>query len=116
MFKKLTILLLLFNLISTWFVISWTWKVNKDLSQQSEAIQLLVSMQAGDDKFRENTYKGLALLMSGQSQLVLNQDQLNMGILRVHHFAEPHSEQFYKNCPECQKEQADILKTADNND
>jgi len=112
MFKKLIIFCLLLNFVAVGFVISWTWKVNQDLSNHSEAVKLLTSMQLknkeDNEKFKANTYQALGLIMSGQSQIVKNQNDLNIGILRVHHFVEPHTEAFYKHCPECQREQEDI--------
>ena len=55
-------------------------------------------------------YQGLGMLMSGQSQLSANQQRLNIDILRIHHFVEPHDEKFYEGCPECQLEHPEKLK------
>ena len=100
----LVIFLLFSNLITTIMVNS---KTNRDLRFQEEAIKLVIEMElknkADDDKFRDNMYKGLSMIMSGQSRIVLNQNQLNAGLLRLHHFAEPHGEKFYPDCPECIK-------------
>ena len=112
MFKKFIVLLLSLNLIATGFIVSWTWKVNKDLLYQSEAVKLLVSTKLknteDNEKFKEDVYKGLSLLMSGESQLATNQERLNICMLRIHHFVEPHADRFYKDCPECQREKGEI--------
>ena len=60
--------------------------------------------------FEKNVYQAISMLMSGQSQLSLNQDGLNIALLRVHHFVEPHTDRFYENCPECLKDRARIIK------
>ena len=56
-----------------------------------------------DKKFRADVYRGLGQLMMGQSVM-------SVGQLRIHHFAEPHSDNFYEQCPECQKERQVIIK------
>ena len=56
-----------------------------------------------DKKFRADVYRGLGQLMMGQSVM-------SVGQLRIHHFAEPHSDKFYEQCPECQKERQVIIK------
>ena len=86
MFKKLMFLLLLLNL----GVVSC---IGYNLHKQ---IKL-------NEKYKENMYQGIGILMSGQSQLSANQERLNIGILRIHHFADGHND-FYPMCPECQKE------------
>ena len=60
-------------------------------------------------------YQGLGMLMSGQSQLSANQQRLNIDILRIHHFVEPHDEKFYEGCPECQLEHPEKLEKMKNN-
>tara|TARA_Y100000310_G_scaffold238042_2_gene241363 strand:- start:1625 stop:2014 length:390 start_codon:yes stop_codon:yes gene_type:complete len=113
MFKKLWMPIfigfLALNFVGTMFI---EYRINKNLSEQSEMVKLLVSMELknkeDNEKFMANMYKGMGLIMQGQSQLVVNQNDLNMGILRVHHFAEPHADKFYKNCPECQVEKQEI--------
>ena len=85
----LVIFLLFANLITTVMVNS---KTNRDLRFQEEAIKLVIEMElknkVDNDKFRDNMYKGVSMIMSGQSQTVLNQQQLNAGLLRLHHFAD----------------------------
>ena len=115
MFKKLWVPIfmgfLALNFVGTMFI---EYRINKNLSQQSEATKLQVSMELKNKedtkKFRANLYQALGIMMSGQSQIVQNQNDLNIGILRVHHFVEPHSESFYEHCPECQREQEEIQK------
>lgn len=103
-FLTLIIFLLFANLIVTIMVAG---KTNRDLHFQEEAIKLVIEMELknkkDNDEFRDNIYKGLSMIMSGQSQTVLNQHQLDRGLLRLHHFAEPHGEKFYPDCPECIK-------------
>jgi hypothetical protein len=103
-FLTLIIFLLFANLITT---IMMAGKTNRDLHFQEEAIKLVIEMELknkeNNDEFRDNMYKGLSMIMSGQSQAVLNQHQLDRGLLRLHHFAEPHGEKFYPDCPECIK-------------
>ena len=103
-FLTLIIFLLFANLIVTIMVAG---KTNRDLHFQEEAIKLVIEMElknkADNILFRDNMYKGLSMIMSGQSQAVLNQHQLDRGMLRLHHFAEPHGEKFYPDCPECIK-------------
>ncbi len=109
MFKKIALFLLLLNLVA---VLVIGYKINKHLSFQEDALKLIINMEIklkeDDEKFRANMHKGLGLIMSGQSRLVVNQELLNVGILRVHHFSEPHDEKFYPACPECQKEKGII--------
>jgi len=111
MFKKLAIFLLLLNFAAVLFV---GYKINKTLSQEVSTIKTVLTMEPdvvdGDQAFRKNVYNGLSILMSGQSQLAINQDRLNVDILRIHHFVEPHVNSFYKNCPECQKDKEAIIR------
>jgi hypothetical protein len=96
--------LLFANLIATIMVAD---KTNRDLHFQEKAIKLVIEMElknkADNDKFRSDMYEGLSMIMSGQSQTVLNQHRLDKGLLRLHHFIEPHGEKFYPDCPECIK-------------
>ena len=62
-----------------------------------------------NQKFKDNVYQALGFVMSGQSQLVENQNSLNMAIYRIHHFAKPHAE-FHPSCPECEAEKQRILE------
>ena len=111
MFKKLTVFLLLLNFAAVLFV---GYKINKTLSREVSTIKTVLTMEPdvvdGDQAFRKNVYNGLSILMSGQSQLAVNQDRLNVDILRIHHFVEPHVNSFYKNCPECQKDKEAIIR------
>jgi hypothetical protein len=103
-FLTLIIFLLFANLIATIMVAD---KTNIDLHFQEEAIKLVIEMglknKEDNDELRDNMYRGLSMIMSGQSQTVLNQHRLDKGLLRLHHFAEPHGEKFYPDCPECIK-------------
>lgn len=104
--SRIIIFLLLLNLVTT-LVVGYTVYTNipkKDTATVTE-----------NEKFKENMYSGLSMLMSGQSQLFINQNDLNVGILRVHHFVAPHVDKFYDECPECQKEKQRILEEEKDN-
>ena len=107
--SRIIIFLLLLNLVTT-LVVGYTVYTNV-----SKEYTITVETSPEDEKFKENIYRGLSMLMSGQSQLVINQNDLNVGILRVHHFAEPHTDKFYDACPECQKEKQRILEEEKDN-
>lgn len=115
MFKKLWVPIfmgfLVLNFVGTIFV---EYRINSSIAKQEETLKLLMSMELknkeDNEKFRGNLYQALGMVMSGQSQIVKNQNDLNIGILRVHHFVEPHSDSFYQHCPECQREQEEIQK------
>ena len=100
--SKLIIFLLLLNLITT-LTVGYTLYTNDSESR-------VLKVQQEHEKFRNNVYQGLGLLMSGQSQLNMNQDRLDIDLLRIHHFVEPHADAFYENCPECQLEKKKILE------
>ena len=101
---KLLVFLLLLNLITT-LAVGYTVYTNV-----SKEYNIVVETPEEDKKFKENVYQGLSMIMQGQSQLVQNQNDLNIGILRVHHFVAPHADQFYEACPECEKEKQRILE------
>mgnify|MGYP003144287782 FL=1 len=103
MHNKLITFLLLLNLIAT-STLCYTLYTN-----DSEA-RLAAEVKEDYEKFKSNMYQGLGMLMSGQSQLSANQQRLNIDILRIHHFVEPHDEKFYEGCPECQLEHPEKLK------
>lgn len=67
-----------------------------------------------NQKFKDNVYQALGFVMSGQSQLVENQNSLNIAIYRVHHFAKPHAE-FHPSCPECEIDKQNILDEENEN-
>ena len=102
--NRLIVFLLILNLITT-LAVGYTLYTNV-----SKEYNIVVETPEEDKEFKENVYQGLSMLMTGQSQLVVNQQDLNMGMLRVHHFVEPHSDKFYKECPECEKEKQRILE------
>ena len=104
MFKKLAIFLLLANVVTT-LTVGYT--VYTKSPRKPYVIEIETPIE--DEEFKENIYKALGMLMSGQSQLVQNQNGLNMAIFRIHHFVKPHTNQFYPDCPECQMEQQRIL-------
>ena len=83
--------------------------------QKPYVIEIESPLKGGDEKFKENIYKALGMVMSGQSQLAENQGRLSIDILRVHHFVEPHADEFYENCPECQSERQEILEEEKDN-
>ena len=105
--NKSIILLLLLNFIAT-LTVGYTLDTN-----DSEA--RFIEVKEDYEKFKSNMYQGLGMLMSGQSQLSANQQRLNIDILRIHHFVEPHDEKFYEGCPECQLEHPEKLEKMKNN-
>ena len=102
--SKIVIFLLVINLFTT-LAVGYT--VYTNVSQE---YNISVETPPQDKEFQENMYNGLSMLMAGQSQLVVNQQDLNVGTLRVHHYVEPHADQFYENCPECKLERQQILE------
>ena len=91
------------------------YRVNQNLTREVSIIKKALTIEPnidGEDRFRKNVYQGISLLMQGQSKLLVNQRALDVSVLRVHHFIEPHADNFYQNCPECQKEKKEILKEA----
>ncbi len=105
MFNKIMILLLSLNFITTMVV---GYAIHSNISTEVSHIKKVLTFEPTfedptDKKFRADVYKGLGQLMMGQSIM-------SVGQLRIHHFAEPHSDKFYENCPECQKESKEIIK------
>ena len=84
MFKKVITFLLLLNFVTTLSVgyIVYT-NVSKDHLITVESPPL-------NKEFETNTYNGMSRLMMGQNFL-------NIGLLRLHHFAAPHADVFYDN-------------------
>ena len=111
--KRLIVFLLLLNFITT-LVVGYT--IYTDNAKKKPYVIQIESPTKGDDeKFKESMYKALGMLMSGQSQLAVNQGRLSTDILRVHHFVEPHADEFYDSCPECQSERQEILEEEKDN-
>ena len=112
MSNKITYFLLLINIAFTGFIgYRVDRKIDVEMSSVKTALSFEPNIVAGaDKKYRDNVYQALSMLLSGQGNLVENQQTLSIGLLRVHHFAEPHSDKFYSNCPECQKEKTEIIK------
>jgi len=104
MFKKLFIFLLLAN-IATTLTIGYTVYTKP----QRKPYVLEIETPVEDEEFKENMYEAFGMLMSGQSQLAVNQESLNMALYRVHHFAKPHVE-FHPSCPECEIDKQKILE------
>tara|TARA_Y100000310_G_scaffold332135_1_gene407134 strand:- start:1266 stop:1694 length:429 start_codon:yes stop_codon:yes gene_type:complete len=106
---SLIVFLLLSNILVTVIVSD---NINKNLHQKDMALKLLIEMElkkkTDNEKFRSNIYQAFSMLMSGQSQLAVNQERLNIDILRIHHFVKPHVK-FYPACPECQEDKKHIL-------
>jgi len=100
--SKLIVFLLLVNLVTT-LVVGYTvyTNVSKEYNITVEAPP--VPEGSEDKKFETDVYNGLSRLMMGQNYL-------NIGLLRVHHYVEPHADQFYENCPECKLERQQILE------
>ena len=105
MFRKLTFFLLLANVVT---MLSVGYVVYTSSQKKPQFVEIEVPVE--DKEFQANMYKGMSMLMTGQSQLASNQEDLNMSIFRVHHFVEPHANTFYKDCPECQMERQNILE------
>ena len=105
MFNKIMILLLSLNLITT-MVMGYI--IHSNMSTEVSHIKKVLTFEPSiedpiDKKFRADVYRGLGQLMMGQSVM-------SVGQVRIHHFAEPHSDKFYEQCPECQKERQVIIK------
>ena len=114
MSSKTIMFLLLFNTI---VILTVGYRINKNFTREVSVIKKALTIEPNiidseEKNFRKNVYQGISLLMQGQSQLTINQGALDKSVLRVHHFAEPHADKFYQNCPECQKEKKEILKEA----
>ena len=105
MFNKIIILLLSLNFITTMVV---GYVIHSNMSTEVSHIKKVLTLEPTfedptDKKFRADVYRGLGQLMMGQSIM-------SVGQLRIHHFAEPHADKFYEQCPECQKERDTIIK------
>jgi len=103
--SKLIVFLLLLNLVTT-LVVGYTvyTNVSKEYNITVEASSLPEDSEDPEDKqFKIDMYNGL-------SNLMLGQNYLNVGLLRIHHYAEPHADKFYENCPDCELEKQRILK------
>ena len=105
MFNKIIILLLSLNFITTMVV---GYVIHSGMSTEVSHIKKALTLESTfedptDKKFRADVYKGFGRLMMGQSIM-------GVGQLRIHHFAEPHADKFYSNCPECQLERDEIIK------
>ena len=105
MFNKIVILLLSLNFITTMVV---GYFIHSNMSTEVSHIKKVLTFEPSiedpiDKKFRADVYRGLGQLMMGQSIM-------SVGQLRIHHFTEPHSDKFYEQCPECQKERGAIIK------
>ena len=108
--NKLIIFLLLLNIAAT-LTVGYTTYTNEPMVYKiTEKAPVEGLDQEEHKKFEQNVYQGLQMLMSGDSQIVQNQQDLNIAILRIHHFAEPHSDKFYEACPECQKDKTEITE------
>jgi len=97
MFKKVITFLLLLNFVTT---LSVGYIVYTNVPKE---YNITVEATPSDKEFETN-------MRNGMSQLMLGQNFLNVGLLRVHHFVEPHVDMFYENCPECEKDKARILE------
>ena len=105
MFKKLLIFLLLANLATT-ATVGYTIYAN---TSNKKPYVVEIETPVEDEEFKQNVYKALGMIMSGQSQLAANQEGLNMALYRVHHFVKPHAE-LHPNCPECEEDKQKILE------
>lgn len=108
MFRRLAIFLLSANIVITLSVGYTVYTAHEDASKRKPYV-LEIETPVEDVEFQEKVYKAFGMLMSGQSQLVQNQNSLNMALYRVHHFAKPHVE-LHPNCPECEQEKQRILE------
>ena len=104
MFMKLLIFLLLANFAAT---ASIGYTVHKNSQRKPYLLEIETPVE--DEEFKENMYKAMGMIMSGQSQLASNQEGINMAIYRIHHFVKPHVE-FHPNCPECEIDKQKILE------
>ena len=108
--SKLIIFLVLLNLVTT-LTVGYTiyTNVSKEYNITVEASSLPEDSEDLEDKqFKIDVYNAL-------SNLILGQNYLNVGLLRIHHYTEPHADKFYDNCPECELEKQQILKEEKDN-
>ncbi len=95
---KVLLLLNLIAIISTGYII-----YNKPAGPLSIDIVGKTTQEQKD--FQMNTFMGLQTLYS-------EVQRNRLGVLSVHHYVKPHAE-FFENCPECQKDRSEIIKSTD---
>ena len=80
--------------------------------QDKEETKVLMLKMASSQKPNDLLYENIEILKRGNEQafrmLMDNQQFLNLALLKIHHFVEPHGDKFYRNCPDCQEEKGEI--------
>ena len=101
--KKLLIFLLLLNFITT---LSVGYIIYEDNSNKKATIIEIKSPIQGDiDKeFKNHVYEGMSRLLYGQNMI-------NLRLFALHHYIQPHNEEFIEGCPECEMERQRILQS-----
>lgn len=107
--NKIITFLLLLNFIAT-LTVGYTLYTH----EPKEVPYIVEVLSADDEAFKENVYKALGMMMSGQARMASNQEGLNMALYRVHHFVKPHVE-LHPNCPECEIDKQKILDEENKN-
>ncbi len=76
--------------------------------EETKILMLKLAASQSDDSLNNN----IEILKRGNQQafsmLMDNQQFLNLALLKIHHFVEPHGDRFYKNCPDCLEEKGEI--------
>lgn len=85
-------------------VMSIAYQTSDLKSQLSDIKREISSVRDSNTQFKRDVYVGMTHLINGQKVLVSGGQALSLGQLRIHHFAEPHSDKFYPGCQECDKE------------
>jgi len=84
--------------------------------QDREETKVLMLKMAASNKPDHLLHSEIEVLKRGNEQafnmMLSNQQFLNVALLKIHHFAEPHGDKFYKNCPDCQEEKGAIEQGA----
>ena len=79
---------------------------------REETKVLMLKIATMGDQPDHHLHSEIGILKKGNEQafnmMLRNQQFLNLALLRIHHFVEPHGDKFYKNCPDCQEEKGEI--------
>tara|TARA_R100000908_G_C3690339_1_gene105005 strand:+ start:112 stop:462 length:351 start_codon:yes stop_codon:yes gene_type:complete len=106
------------NLLAVLIVlnISFTITLGVMFHQDREETKVLMLKMAASNKPDHLLHSEIEVLKRGNEQafnmIISNQQFLNVALLKIHHFVEPHGDKFYNNCPDCQKEKGEIEQGA----
>jgi len=100
-FKKLTILLLVSNLCVIIFF-------------GCALIGILNDARSLEEAKKERLAKDFRFLGGMLQRCLTNDIELARGMIRIHHFAEPHTNKFYPFCPHCQEDKGAITEDEKN--